>query len=54
MLVLLLHSLVDFPLRTTALMATAGLLGGLLLATLIEAGRETRSRVHRDDALQQA
>jgi len=54
LLVLLLHSLVDFPLRTTALMATAGLLGGLLLATLIEAGRETRSRVHRDDALQQA
>ena len=54
LLVLLLHSLVDFPLRTTALMATAGLLGGLLLATLNEAGREIRSRVHRDDALQQA
>lgn len=54
LLVLLLHSLVDFPLRTTALMATAGLLAGLLLATLIEARREIRSRVHHDDAAQQA
>jgi len=54
LLVLLVHSLVDFPLRTTALMATAGLLAGLLLATLIEARRESRGRVHRDDALQQA
>lgn len=30
LLLLLLHSLVDFPLRTTTLMATAGLLAGLL------------------------
>lgn len=54
LLVLLLHSLVDFPLRTTALMATAGLLAGLLLATLHDARRDIRSRAHRDDALQQA
>ena len=31
LLLLLLHSVVDFPLRTTTLMATAGLLAGLLL-----------------------
>ena len=54
LLVLLLHSLVDFPLRTTALMATAGLLAGLLLATLGEARRDSRRRVHLDDAVQQA
>jgi O-antigen ligase len=49
-LVLLLHSLVDFPLRTTALMAAAGLLAGLLLATLGETTQERRSRMRRDDA----
>jgi O-antigen ligase len=54
LLILLLHSLVDFPLRTTALMATAGLLAGLLLATLDEAGRTIRSRSEGDDALRQA
>lgn len=53
-LVLLLHSLVDFPLRTTALMATSGLLAGLLLATLNEAGREIRTAIQHDDAAQQA
>ena len=54
LLVLLLHSLVDYPLRTTTLMASAGLLAGLLFASLAEATREIRSRVHRDDATQQA
>ena len=44
LLILLLHSLVDFPLRTTALMATAGLLAGLLFATLAEAARDIRRR----------
>jgi O-antigen ligase len=53
-LLLLLHSLVDYPLRTTALMATAGLLAGLLLATLNDAGRKIRRRDHRDDAMPQA
>jgi len=54
LLILLLHSLVDFPLRTTALMATAGLLAGLLLALLAESTRGIRSRVQPDDAVQQA
>ena len=50
---LLLHSAVDFPLRTLSLMTLAGLLAGLALA---EAKRRPESRhcVHRDDALQQA
>jgi len=54
LLVLLVHSLVDFPLRTPALMATAGLLAGLLVASLADARREIRSRGESDDALQQA
>jgi len=54
LLILLLHSLVDFPMRTTALMATAGLLAGLLLATLADAREDNRRRVHHDDAVQQA
>lgn len=54
LLILLVHSLVDFPLRTTALMATAGLLAGLLCASLIDARRMIRSRNEADGALQQA
>jgi len=54
LLILLVHSLVDFPLRTSALMATAGLLAGLLFAVLADAGRTVRSRSESDDALQQA
>jgi len=48
LLILLLHSLVDFPLRTTALMTTFGLLAGLLLATVNEAESEISRRKHRD------
>jgi len=35
LLVLLLHSMVDYPLRTPALMAMAGLLAGILVATTL-------------------
>jgi O-antigen ligase len=48
------HSWADYPLRTTTLMTTSTALAGLLLATLNDAGRKIRSRVHRDDAMQQA
>lgn len=54
LLLLLLHSLVDFPLRTTTLMATAGLLAGVLLATLSLARREIRTPGHPDVAPQPA
>ena len=54
LLILLVHSLVDFPLRTTALMATAGLLAGLLFASLVDARRMIRRRDEMDGALQQA
>lgn len=50
---LLLHSFVDFPLRTLSLMTMAGLLAGLALAEARRT-REILSRVLRDDALQQA
>ncbi len=52
LLLLLMHSLVDFPLRTSALMATAGLLAGVLLAT-INASRTIR-RSARKRSLQPA
>lgn len=54
LLVLLLHSLVDFPLRTTALMATCGLLAGLLAGALAQAGQDMRGQLHRDLAPQPA
>lgn len=54
LLILLVHSLVDFPMRTTALMSTAGLLAGVLAASLVDGRRMIRSRDERDVALQQA
>lgn len=54
LLVLLMHSLVDFPLRTSALMATAGLLAGLLFNVLELARQEGRARKRRDEAAQRA
>lgn len=50
---LLLHSIVDFPLRTLSLMTLAGLLAGLALADAARP-REIHRRVHRDAAAQQA
>lgn len=48
LLVLLLHSIVDFPLRTTTMMATAGLLLGLLFNVLANPGHAQREMRHRD------
>jgi O-antigen ligase len=54
LLVLLLHSVVDFPMRTTTLMATAGLFAGLLLGTLSETAQDMHTRRRRDVASQRA
>lgn len=54
LLVLCLHSVVDFPLRTTTLMATAGLLAGLLFGALGSPLQESHGRRHRDAASQRA
>lgn len=57
LLVLLMHSLVDFPLRTTSLMATAALLAGIVFRTVRES-RPTRTAksapCHADAALHRA
>ena len=45
LLLLLLHSVVDFPLRTTTLMATAGLLAGLLFNVVNISSQYVRKRV---------
>ena len=45
---LLLHSAVDYPLRTPALMTVAGLLAGIVMAQRIAYGSE---RVHRNQSL---
>ena len=50
---LLLHSVIDFPLRTLSLMTLAGLLAGLALADARRAPA-IRSRAHPDVAVQQA
>ncbi len=50
LLVLLMHSLVDYPLRTTALMATAGLLAGLLFNAVNASRQSTRDHRNRDAA----
>lgn len=44
---MLLHSWVDFPLRTTTLMTMACLLGGLMLACITDAGNRRRRRVRQ-------
>lgn len=54
LLLLLLHSLVDFPLRTTTLMATAALLAGMLLALLSMESGKNRVAQDRDVAPQPA
>lgn len=48
----LVHSWVDYPLRTTTLMATVAALAGLMLAALSDAGRREkagRRRISRED-----
>lgn len=42
--VLLLHSIVDYPLRTPALMAAGGLLAGIMVAARVEAARRSGKR----------
>lgn len=42
--VLLLHSIVDYPLRTPALMAVGGLLAGIAVAARVEAARRSGKR----------
>ncbi|MGV8921403.1 MAG: O-antigen ligase family protein [Pseudomonas sp.] len=54
LLLLLLHSVVDFPLRTTTLMATAGLLAGLLFNTVNASRREMDDDQDREAAPQRA
>ena len=54
LLLLLLHSLVDFPLRTTTLMATAAMLAGMLLALLSMESGKNRVAQDRDVAPQPA
>lgn len=53
LLVLLVHSLVDFPMRTTTLMATTGLFAGLLLNAVLLTRHEVRD-LRRDAASQRA
>ena len=54
LLLLLLHSIVDFPLRTTTLMATAGLLAGLVFNALNASRLAPREDQDRDTAMQRA
>lgn len=54
MLLLLMHSLVDYPLRTTTLMATAGLMAGLLFNAVNASKRPLGDDQDRDAASQRA
>lgn len=54
LLLLLLHSVVDFPMRTTTLMASAGLLAGLLFNVVNASKRDNREGDDRDGATQRA